>query len=170
MLNTAFLENLGAVQHLKLRALLISNSTSAGGARDSAIGWGTALQVGRLRIRFLIVSLDFLIDIILPAVIWPWGDSASNRNEYQKCFLRVKAVGVYDWQPYQIHELIVLRSGNFNLLEHSGPVQACNGVALLLLSTGHHIETFRILSYITKFDSALNYILPRSNKYNCVQK
>ena len=31
---------------------------------------------------------------------------------------------------------IVLKSGNLNLLETSGPVQACNGIALpLLLST-----------------------------------
>jgi hypothetical protein len=34
------------------------------------------------------VSLEFLIDIILPAV-----DSASNRNEYQEYFLEVKVAG-----------------------------------------------------------------------------
>ena len=32
--------------------------------------------------------------------------------------------------------LIVLESGNLNLLEPSGPVQACNGIALPLYSMG----------------------------------
>jgi hypothetical protein len=37
------------------------------GIRDSAVGWGTALQLGRSRVR-----LEFFIDIILPAAQWPW--------------------------------------------------------------------------------------------------
>ena len=31
-----------------------------------------------------------------------------------------------------LHVPIVLKSGNLNLLEPSGPVQACTGIALLL--------------------------------------
>ena len=31
-----------------------------------------------------------------------------------------------------LHVPIVLKSGSLNLLEHSGPVQACNGIALPL--------------------------------------
>jgi len=39
------------------------------------------------------VSLDFFIYIVLLAALWPWVDSASNRNEYQEYFLGVKAAG-----------------------------------------------------------------------------
>jgi len=38
-----------------------------------AVGWGTALQAGRSRVPFPTVSLEFFIDIILPAALWPWG-------------------------------------------------------------------------------------------------
>jgi hypothetical protein len=58
------------------------------GARGGAVGRGTALQTGRSRVRFPMVSLEFFIDIILPAALWPTGvDSAPNRNEYQEYFL-----------------------------------------------------------------------------------
>jgi len=39
------------------------------------------------------VSLDFFTDIILPAALWPGVESPSNRNEYQECFLGIKAAG-----------------------------------------------------------------------------
>ena len=59
-------------------------------------------------------------------------DSASNRNEYQEYFLGVKAAGAYGLQPYHIHVPIALKSGNLNLQEPFGPVQACNGIDLPL--------------------------------------
>jgi hypothetical protein len=34
---------------------------------------------------------------------------------------------------------IVLKSGNLNLLEPSGPVQACNGIALPFLQYGQSL-------------------------------
>jgi hypothetical protein len=43
------------------------------GVRGGAVGWGTAIQVERSRVRFPIVSLEFFIGIILPAALWPWG-------------------------------------------------------------------------------------------------
>jgi len=59
-------------------------------------------------------------------------DSASNRNEYQEYILGVKAAGAYGSQTCHLQVLIVLKSGSLNLLEPSGPVQACNGIALPL--------------------------------------
>ena len=44
----------------------------------------------------------------------------------------VKAAGAYGWQPYHFQVPIVLKSGSLDLLEPSGPVQACNGIALPL--------------------------------------
>jgi len=41
------------------------------GARGGPVGWSTALQAGRSRARFPMVSLEFFIDI-LPAALWPW--------------------------------------------------------------------------------------------------
>jgi hypothetical protein len=54
------------------------------GARDGAVGWGTALQAGRSRVRFPIVSLEFFIDNRSRPNYGPRVDSASNRNEYQE--------------------------------------------------------------------------------------
>jgi hypothetical protein len=44
----------------------------------------------------------------------------------------VKASGVYGWQTYHFHVPIVLKPGSFNLLELSGLVKGCNGIALSL--------------------------------------
>jgi hypothetical protein len=87
------------------------------GPRFGAVGWGTALQARRSRVRFRLHN-------------GPGVDSASNRNESQEYFLGVKAVGAKGWQPYHFHMPTVLKSGRLNLLELSGPVQVCNGIAL----------------------------------------
>jgi hypothetical protein len=54
------------------------------------------------------------------------------RNEYQEYFLGGK--------PYHFHVPIVLKSGSLNRLEPSGPVQACNGIALLTPVTCNLVE------------------------------
>ena len=39
--------------------------------RGGPVGWGTALQNGRSRVRFPMWSFEFFIHIILPAALWP---------------------------------------------------------------------------------------------------
>jgi len=41
------------------------------GAHGGPVGWSTALQRGRSRIIFPLVSLELFIDIILLAPLWP---------------------------------------------------------------------------------------------------
>jgi hypothetical protein len=43
------------------------------GARGRVVGLGSMLQAGRSRVWFPLRSLDFSIDLILPAAVWPWG-------------------------------------------------------------------------------------------------
>jgi hypothetical protein len=43
------------------------------GARSSVVGSGTMLQAGGSQVRTPMWSLDFPVDLILPAVVWLWG-------------------------------------------------------------------------------------------------
>ena len=54
----------------------------------------------------------------------------------------VKAAGAYGWQPYHLHVPIVLKSGSLSLLEPSGPVQACNGIALPFTMAEKHSKVY----------------------------
>jgi hypothetical protein len=40
------------------------------GARGNVVGWGTMRQAGSSRVRFPVRSLDFSIDLIIPAALW----------------------------------------------------------------------------------------------------
>jgi hypothetical protein len=59
--------------------------------------------------------------------------SACNRNEYQEYFLESK-VGRCVEHLTTFHVPIVLKSGSLYLLEPTGPVLACNGIAIFSVS------------------------------------
>jgi hypothetical protein len=60
------------------------------GARGSIVGWGTMLQVGRSRVRFVMKSLDFSVNLILPAALWLWDRHSLWQKWVPGIFLGVK--------------------------------------------------------------------------------
>jgi hypothetical protein len=60
----------------------------------------------------------------------PGVDSASNKNEYQECFLGSKCGRCVSLTTLPPSCVVDKKSGNRNFLEHSGPPQDCNGTAL----------------------------------------
>ena len=60
----------------------------------------------------------------------PGVDSAPNRNEYQVYFLGVKGGRFVKLTTLPPSCAVIMKSGNINFLERSGPFQACNGTAL----------------------------------------
>jgi len=80
--------------------------------------------------EFQICHWNFLLTSSFQPLYGPGVDSASNRNEYQAYFLGGKGGRCVGLTTLPSSCAIVMKSGNLSLLETSGPVQACNGIAL----------------------------------------
>ena len=89
-------------------------------------------KVGRSRARFPMVSLEFFIDNRSGRTMALGSTQPLTEMSTRNISWGVKVAGALGWQPYHLHVPIVLKSGCLNLLEPSGPVQACNGIALPL--------------------------------------
>jgi hypothetical protein len=118
--------------------------------RNDAVGWGTALQTGRSRARFSIVSLEFFIDTMIPAALWPWGRLRLNRNEYQEYFMRGKGgrcLGLTTLPPLCADCLEIWWP------QPPGALRACPGFALPCFT----VKTTFLLHFYLNFD----YVPPR---------
>ena len=81
-------------------------------------------------------------------------DSASNRNEYQGYFLVDKSGRCVELTTLLPSCAVVMKSGNLNFLEPSGPLQACNGTDLPLgRAVEQLVEALRYKSEGRWFDS-----------------
>ena len=89
----------------------------------------------------------------------PGVESAPNTNEYQEYFLGVKGGRCLRLTTLSLSCAVVTKSGNFNILESSGPAQAFNGTALLLLTFVVYIylvyESGRIQKFPDWFSSEM---------------
>ena len=90
----------------------------------------------------------------------PGVDSAS-KNEYQG-----NPGGKGGWcvrlTTYHLYVLTVKKSGGLNLLEPSGPVQACNGTALPLPFTmvvETRFNTVSTATYVTYYSSLAHFLV-----------
>ena len=94
----------------------------------------------------------------------PGVDSASKRNEYQEYFLGDKGDRCVRLTTLPLHVLIVLESGNLNLLETSGPVQPVEELLYLYTFIPLYLQLHLCIFVYIMRRGSLSYFLRNKNE------